>query len=121
MLGIELDAAIDDYLHAIVRTRPWTKQREEELLRSLSDWLYAQPDLSVELAAVTPPVVRRYGEMMGRDDTEQDDLQTAVTRLLVWADINATSRATHARPTSRPEDLRLETEQDVPHGNIPFW
>jgi hypothetical protein len=85
---IDLDAAIDDYLHAIVRTRPWTKQREEEVLASFSDWLYAQPDLSVQLTSVTPLLVRQYSELVGLDDTEQDDLQTAVTRLFVWADIN---------------------------------
>jgi hypothetical protein len=88
MPGMKFDAAIDEYLHAIVRTRPWTKQREEELLTALSDWLYTQPSQSVDLAAITPPVVRQYSDMRGLDDAEQDDLKTALTRLLVWADIN---------------------------------
>ena len=88
MPGVEFDAAVDEYLHAIVRTRPWTKKREEELLTSLSDWLYAQPDLSVQLASVTPQVVRQYSETSGLDDADQDNLQAAVTRLRVWADIN---------------------------------
>jgi hypothetical protein len=94
MQGVGFDAAIDDYLHAIIRTRPWTKKREEELLTSLSDWLYAQPDLSVQLASVTPPVVRRYCATTGLDDAEQDDLQVTLIRLRVWAEINGYSSAT---------------------------
>ena len=94
MQGVELDALIDNYLHAIVRTRPWTKKREEELLTSLSDWLYAQPGLSVQLASVTSPVVRRYCAATGLDDAGLDDLQVTLIRLRLWAEINGYSSAT---------------------------
>ena len=88
MPGVEFDAAVDEYLHAIVRTRPWTKKREAELLTLLSDWLYAQPDLSVQLASVAPPVVRSYYAATGLDDAEQDDLQVTLIRLRVWTEVN---------------------------------
>lgn len=88
MSGSTFDTAIGDYLQAIARTRPWTKQREEELLKSLMEWLSAQPEQSGDLASVTPTAVRRYCEMVGLDDSDQDDLQTAMTRFHVWADIN---------------------------------
>ncbi len=87
MAGLELEAAIDDYLHTIVRTRPWTKVREEELLTPFSDWLYEQPDRAVQLALITPAVVRQYMETTGLGDSEQDDLQTTLGKLLLWAEV----------------------------------
>ena len=87
MAGLEIEAAIDDYLHTIVRTRPWTKAREEELLTSFSDWLYEQPELAIELASVTPEVVRHYSETRGLGESEQSELQTTLGKLLLWAEV----------------------------------
>ncbi len=70
-----------------MRTRPWTKAREEELLTSFSDWLYEQSEHTVELALVTPAIVRHYSETIGLGDAEQDDLRTTLGKLLLWADV----------------------------------
>jgi hypothetical protein len=87
MAELEIEAAIDDYLHTIVRTRPWTKAREEDLLTSFSDWLYEQPGHSVELASVTPEVVRHYSETRGLGESEQSELQATMGKLLIWAEV----------------------------------
>lgn len=55
---ITLDAAIEEYLAVISRTRPWTKAAEEELLHEWSDWAFVRhvgdtplgADLSLALA-----------------------------------------------------------------------
>ena len=83
---LEYDLAIDEYLHAIVRTRPWTVSRETELLEPLSDWLYQRPDLSVELDDVTLDVTRRYAADTGLSDSEREELDAAVARLKAWTE-----------------------------------
>ena len=84
---LEYDLAIDEYLHAIVRTRPWTVRRDTELLEALSDWLYAQPDLmSVELGAVTPETIRRYATGNGLTEEECEEVDEAVERLQAWTE-----------------------------------
>lgn len=83
---LEYDLAIDEYLHAIVRTRPWTISRETELLEALSDWLYAQSDLSVDLDAVTPAIMQRYTTETGLDESERAELDAVVARLKAWTE-----------------------------------
>lgn len=83
---LEYDLAVDEYLHAIVRSRPWTVRRETEQLEALSVWLYAQPDLSVELDAVTPEVTRRYAADNDLSDDERDALEATLVRLRAWTE-----------------------------------
>lgn len=93
MAGLAIEAAIDDYLHTIVRTRPWTKAREEELLTSFSDWLYEQQEHTVELASVTPEVVRHYSQITGLAESEQSEIQTTLGKLLLWAEVRGHIRS----------------------------
>lgn len=51
-----IDALVDDYLRAIVQSRPWTKRREEAALTRLVEWAHAQHAGNVDL--------RRNGEMV---------------------------------------------------------
>ena len=87
METLEFDAAVDDYLHTIVRTRPWTKAREEQVLTSFTEWLSEQPDHSLELVSVTPEVVQHYSETNGLGESEQSDLEATLGKLLLWAEV----------------------------------
>jgi hypothetical protein len=76
--------ALDDYLHLIVRTRPWTKREDEALLADFGEWLEAQ---SVErLDAVTPELVHAYARDGGLIPAKEQAFYTAVRRLGMWAE-----------------------------------
>lgn len=80
-----LDTAIDDYLHQIVRTRPWTKKREEELLDGFCDWLFMQKGLDTRLRALTPGVYARYADAEDLCAADRDDLARTLSNLMAWA------------------------------------
>jgi hypothetical protein len=82
---IPIDVAIDDYLHTIVRTRPWTKKREEELLEGLSAWLYEQPDPRVALDEIAPALAEQYAAAASLSATERDELLAALDHLYAWS------------------------------------
>lgn len=69
-----IDAVIDDYLHKIVRNRPWTKAREEELLNAYAEWLYEQPEHGVMLADVGPTSVEHYAAVAGLSGADREAL-----------------------------------------------
>lgn len=81
---ITIDAAIDDYLHTIVRTRPWTKKREEELLEGLSDWLYEQPEPRIRLSEIGPELVQQYAVATALSAADQRELLGALHNLYTW-------------------------------------
>ncbi len=83
---LELDAAVDEYLHAIVRAHPWTVKRETAILEGFSDWLYAQPELSVELERITPVVVQRYATESGLSNRDRDAVAATIDHLRGWVD-----------------------------------
>lgn len=70
-----------------MRTRPWTKRREEELLVPFGDWLYEQSHLSANLDRLTPSITRQYAAAVGLSDDDQEDLDTTLCKLLLWAEI----------------------------------
>lgn len=80
-----IDAAIDDYLHTIVRTRPWTKKREGELLEAFSDWLYAQPVPSVALNEIGPNLVDQYAAAMVLNTADHNELLAALNNVYMWS------------------------------------
>lgn len=80
-----IDVAIDDYLHTIVRTRPWTKKREEELLEAFSDWLYAQPVPAVTLQEIGPNLVDHYATTRSLNSAEHNELLGALNNLYMWS------------------------------------
>jgi hypothetical protein len=80
-----LDVAIDDYLHTIVRTRPWTKKREEELLESFSAWFYAQPAPHADLAEINPLQADTYAALVGLSNEDRRDLFNALHNLFSWS------------------------------------
>jgi hypothetical protein len=82
----DLEAAIDDYLHTIVRSQPWLKKQEEELLMAFNDWLYEQPGMSHELGAISPTTSARYAEAVGLSASEYEALHTALHHLFSWAE-----------------------------------
>jgi len=79
------DVALDDYLHQIVRTRPWVKKREEQLLTGFGEWLVAQPELDACLASITPLLARRYAVDDGLDAPAYDELEIALQNFCGWA------------------------------------
>jgi hypothetical protein len=81
-----LETAVDDYMHIIVRTRPWTKKWEEELLTPFVEWLYQQPKARVELSAITPAVVERYVTAMELNSEQHDDLAHVLRLVFMWAE-----------------------------------
>lgn len=83
-----LETALDDYLHVIVRTSPWIKRREDELLTGLVEWLYAQPDARVDLASVTPAIVANYAAATSLPAGDQEELSVALSHVFMWAERN---------------------------------
>ena len=83
---MEIIVAIDDYLRLIVRTRPWTKAHEEELLEPFGTWLYEQPDAMPELDAVTPALVLRYSQSVRLSTSQRDDLDRTLYKFFLWAE-----------------------------------
>lgn len=82
----EVDTAIDDYVHQIVRTRPWTKKREEELLEDFCDWLFSQPGVDPHLNALTPAMSARYADAVDLHEADRDELATTLFNLMAWAE-----------------------------------
>jgi hypothetical protein len=80
-----IDLALDDYLHVIVRTRPWTKKREEELLEPFSAWLFEQPDMPVELPVIAPEHAARYADAVQLDNGDRNELLNTLHLLYLWA------------------------------------
>ena len=80
-----IDVAIDDYMHVIARTRPWTIKREEECLEAFSCWLYEQPAANVMLDGIAPDHVQRYAMAKNLSPTEQDELHTVLTNVYRWS------------------------------------
>ena len=76
-----IDAVIDDYLHKIVRSRAWTKAREEQLLAPYADWLYEQPDHGVLLADAGPRAAERYANAAGLSGDEREALWDSLRRV----------------------------------------
>lgn len=79
------DAAIDDYLHLIVRTRPWTKKREEELLCEFEEWLYEQHERRFDLAEITPELATQYAATINLSMAERDELLRVLGTFCLWA------------------------------------
>ncbi|HEX6293325.1 MAG TPA: hypothetical protein VFZ66_29360 [Herpetosiphonaceae bacterium] len=82
----ELEAAIDDYLHTIVRSQPWIKKQEEDALLAFNDWLYEQPDMSRSLAAISPATTARYAQAVGLSAAEHEALDAALHHVFAWAE-----------------------------------
>lgn len=79
------DRALDDYLHTIVRTRPWVKAREEDLLATFGEWLATQPRISDSLTSITPALVESYVAADRLQPSEYDELAEALYNLCSWA------------------------------------
>ncbi|WP_026369579.1 hypothetical protein [Kallotenue papyrolyticum] len=77
------EQALDGYLHALVRSRPWIKKREEAALLALGEWLY-QHGLSA-LSDVTLATVERYARAQALSDAAWAELITALHHLFTWA------------------------------------
>lgn len=81
-----IEVAIDDYMHVIARTRPWSMKREGEILEAFSEWLYEQPEQRVMLDEVTGEQVQQYAATTGVSDEEQQELTAVLNNLYLWAD-----------------------------------
>jgi hypothetical protein len=79
-----IEVAIDDYLHVIVRTRPWTKKREEAVLEEFTDWLYAQPTPRTRLDEITPELIQPFSAAITSGD-QRRELMNILNTLYRWA------------------------------------
>lgn len=79
------DAAIEDYLHLIVRTRPWTKKREEALLTEFEDWLYEQHMRRFHVADLGPELAAQYAAALNLSQAERDELLNVLRIFSLWA------------------------------------
>lgn len=80
-----IDIAIDDYMHVIARTRPWSIKREDELLEAFSEWLYEQVEPRVMLDEVAPAQVQHFVAAAGWSDAEQQELLDVLNNLYLWS------------------------------------
>ncbi|HEY0734550.1 MAG TPA: hypothetical protein VGD69_06565 [Herpetosiphonaceae bacterium] len=80
----DLDVAIDDYLHTIVRSQPWIKKQEEAALLAFSEWLYDQ-QLSRALTTVGPELTARYATVAGLSVADHEALDRALGHVFAWA------------------------------------
>lgn len=85
MASLKIDMAIDDYLHTIVRTRPWTKAREEELLVAFSDWLYEQPAATIMLTDIATEHVKQYATAAVLSESTQHELCNVLNNVYRWS------------------------------------
>ncbi len=81
-----LEVAIDDYMHTIARTRPWTMRREEEVLTPFVEWLYEQPGARVDLPSVTPDVVERYAAEHAIGAEQRYKLMDTLRLVFMWSE-----------------------------------
>jgi hypothetical protein len=79
-----LDAAIEEYLHLIMRTRPWTKPQEEEVLTAFRDWVHQQP-CSGSLASIGPAFALSYAKDKRLSTDKRDELLMVLHNLCLWA------------------------------------
>lgn len=82
---ITVDAAVDEYIHLISRTRPWTKAEEEEFLLGWSDWLYERFGPDVPLARAGPAVLLAFGEERGVTPERIEEFARIVSNVWVVA------------------------------------
>lgn len=82
----DLEAAIDEYLHTIVRSQPWMKKHEEAALLAFSAWVYDQPQLSRALTAVGPDLTARYAAATGVSVADHAALNRALQHVFAWAE-----------------------------------
>lgn len=81
-----VEALVDEYLRVIVRTRPWTRRREEASLGLLVGW--ADPLAGVSAAdgeAIDHALLDRCETELGLDPTAREGLRVAVGNLNRWA------------------------------------
>jgi hypothetical protein len=98
-----LEGWIDEYLRVIVRTRPWTKRREEEALGTFSKWMQSHArERDADLAVRGVALAERCADDLSLDREGRERLRSAVRGLTMWVRAEATSLA----GTSR----HLETE-----------
>lgn len=86
--------AIDEYLHLIVRVRPWTRKREEAALTGFAAWLGEKATLT----SVTPALASNYIQEARLDPDRAEAVLAAVDHLLGWA--HTLSSSDFARPTN---------------------
>lgn len=80
-----IDVAIDDYMHVIARTRPWSMRREEELLEVFSEWLYEQPEPRVMLNEIVPEQVQHFVAAAEWNEEDQQELIDVLNNLYLWS------------------------------------
>jgi len=76
--------AVDDYLHAIVRIRPFDVAREETLLEAFGAWLDAQPDRERTLDEVGPDTLTAYAAATALPAADHAAVARAVDQLARW-------------------------------------
>jgi hypothetical protein len=81
---IRYEMAVDDYLHQIVRTRPWTKKEDEAQLTAFGAWLEGQP--VARLDEITGALLRAYVRDARLEQTEEQAFYTALHRLYTWSE-----------------------------------
>lgn len=90
MVTVEsIDALVDEYLRVIVRTRPWTRRREEESLSLLVAWAASKSGgREADTESGENALVDRCGTDLGLDPAERERLRLAVRNLNRWACAN---------------------------------
>ena len=78
-----LEAALDNYLHVMVRVRPWAKKASEEMLRPLNNWLDEQAGV-LPVTALTPEVVGAYCSDVRLTVGARTDLRAALHDFARW-------------------------------------
>jgi hypothetical protein len=82
---LDYAAALDEYLHVIVRTRHWSKRAEEEALTAFGGWLEAETGEAPGLSAALEARVDGYAAAAGLGDEARAALEEALARFLGWA------------------------------------
>lgn len=82
-----LQAFVDDYLRVVVRTRPWTRRQEGEMLAAFVEWVAADPDrLSLDAPACGAALAARCAEELGLSPDLGERLTVAVRSFAAWAE-----------------------------------
>lgn len=82
-----LEGAIDDYLHTMVRVRPWAKRSAEETFERLLTWLLEQQPMLL-VVDLTWQVIEAYAQATDLKPDELADLRGTVTDFARWLVFN---------------------------------
>jgi hypothetical protein len=81
---IQLDDDLDEYLHVITRTRPWTKPEDERALTPFARWLHDRLGPVAVSVGALQALARAYADSEGLPQSMRLTLKRSLDRFQGW-------------------------------------